>query len=103
MIAKTFGFLQLSKKLLYDKQTLELSSSAKVLLIYLLAWSNSARNAKFFINHSEIENNLKFCRMTVWRLNKELKPLKIKYKSTKKQYHYDFTKFYHKWADLVNF
>ena len=97
------GYITIPKALLWNKSFLKLSSSAKVLLLYLLALSNSFRSAQFFQYHNEIEKVLGFSRISMWRFSNELSKLGIQFYSQNKQYIFNLDSFFAKWSEAKKF
>jgi len=100
MFTKTLGFIKISKNLLYNTNFLKLSNSAKILLIYLISFSNSTRNTFFFIKNTDLKNYLNLSRISIWRLSKELQIFHIKIYSKNYIYYFDLTNFYNIWNEM---
>lgn len=100
MFTKTMGFIKISKNMLYCDKFVNLSNSAKILLLYLLAFSNSVRNTNFFIKKEELKCYLNVSRATFWRLKNELKQLNIKISSKNNKYNFEIGLLYKNFPEL---
>ena len=97
------GFITFPKKLLTEGVYRNLSDSAKVNHIYLLALSNSYRRADFFQTHEQIEYIFNKSRTSIWRHLKELECFGIHSHSSKKYYQFDLSGFYQVWPDAKKY
>lgn len=97
------GFIKIPKDLIFDKNFVKLSNSAKMMLIYLLVLSNTFRSTTFFQYHSELFDYFKISRVHLWRILQELEIIKIKAKSVNKRYFFDLKCFYKRYSEMNNF
>lgn len=103
MFTKTLGFIKVPKRLLYDKKFISLSNSAKIFLIYLISFSNSARNSSFYIKKEQLKEYLSLSRSSVWRLKKELEKFNIKMTSKNGTCYFNLVFFYDNWTEIKSF